>query len=182
MKPGPAIALGAAVLVAAGLVGVMVRGEGIAGPAWQEIAWPYPLDPWPAGRAFSCATARCEVAVQIALRPKIGFCNCATGVADDDEIDRVGDTVLVGDRYAPDGPGRPLRIGGLAGRSRHYRVEAGGGRKISVVGFAVAAHCDVVVGIIESPTPLPAATEDAAFRFLGEEPLRAWAEASVGGT
>ena len=26
---------------------------------WREIAWPFPRDGWPAGRAFRCDTALC---------------------------------------------------------------------------------------------------------------------------
>ena len=51
---------------------------------WRDIAWPFPRDAWPAGRAFRCDAASCGHAVEIYLRPKIGFCNCDTGVADDD--------------------------------------------------------------------------------------------------
>ena len=27
--------------------------------AWQEIAWPFPRDGWPAGKAFRCGAAAC---------------------------------------------------------------------------------------------------------------------------
>jgi len=50
---------------------------------WREIAWPFPRDGWPAGRAFHCATAVCGDEVEVYVRPKIGFCNCDSGVADD---------------------------------------------------------------------------------------------------
>jgi hypothetical protein len=39
------------------------------------------------------------------LQAKIGFCRCATGVSDDDEIDRVGDVELIGPDYKPLAPG-----------------------------------------------------------------------------
>src|SRR5271170_2723212 len=58
---------------------------------WREIAWPFPRDGWPAGRAFHCDTASCGAEVELYVRPKIGFCNCNSGVADDDEVDRVAD-------------------------------------------------------------------------------------------
>ena len=61
--------------------------------SWQEIAWPFPRDGWPAGRAFRCDSCG---GVEIDVRPKIGFCNCDKGVADDDEVDRVTDLVLLG--------------------------------------------------------------------------------------
>ena len=71
-----------------------------AGPAegWREIAWPFPRDGWPAGRAFRCGAALCGTEVELYVRPKIGFCNCDSGVADDDEVDRVADLDLISDR------------------------------------------------------------------------------------
>ena len=176
------IALGAVALAAAGLLAGVLRSRAAPAPAWQEIAWPYPLDPWPAGRAFLCAASRCGSEVTIALRPKIGFCNCATGVADDDEIDRVGDVVVLGSSYTPDGPGWPLHLGGLAGRSRRYLVDRGAGGTLHVLGLAVAAHCDVVVGIVHAPAPLAPEVEAAALRFLSSDAVRPWAENSVGGS
>ena len=59
--------------------------------AWQEIAWPFPRDGWPAGRAFHCATELCGEDVELTVRPKLGFCNCATGVADDGDLEQMGD-------------------------------------------------------------------------------------------
>src|SRR5207302_2489174 len=68
---------------------------------WQEIAWPFPRDGWPAGRAFRCDGASCGGEVELYVRPKIGFCNCDKGVADDDEVDRVIDLDLISERFAP---------------------------------------------------------------------------------
>lgn len=173
----------AALSLAAGLVAFGWRpARSSAAPAWSEVAWPHPLDAWPAGRAFNCAAARCGAEVHIALRPKIGFCNCATGVADDDEIDRVGDLVVLGPDYAPDGPGWPVQIGSLVGRTRRYVVKQIGGRTLHALGLAVAAHCDVVVGTIDSDRPITRDIENAAFAFLAGQPVREWAEKAVGGS
>jgi len=43
------------------------------------------MDQWGLGKAFVCMPADCGVKVDIYVRPKIGFCNCATGVSDDAE-------------------------------------------------------------------------------------------------
>src|SRR5215469_16579992 len=64
-------------------------------PAWTEFKWPFPIDQWGIGRAFACKPAECGVAVNVYLRPKIGFCKCATGVDDDEELERVGDHALI---------------------------------------------------------------------------------------
>src|SRR5579864_2987677 len=66
------------------------------GPVWTEITWPFPTDQWGEGWAYECKAADCGTDVTLYLRPKIGFCNCQTGVADDPELDRVGDIDLIG--------------------------------------------------------------------------------------
>src|ERR1700710_309898 len=72
-----------------------------AAAGWREIAWPFPRDGWPAGRAFHCDAALCGEATELYVRPKIGFCNCDSGVADDDEVDRVADLDLISLTFAP---------------------------------------------------------------------------------
>src|SRR5437764_4271285 len=72
---------------------------------WSEEKWPFPLDQWGTGLAFRCATDKCGSEMHLYLRAKIGFCRCAAGVSDDDEIDRVGDVELIGPDYKPLAPG-----------------------------------------------------------------------------
>src|SRR6266404_2876597 len=107
-----------AILVVAlggGLAGLLAGDAATVGinaprPAWSEVKWPFPLDQWGTGRAFRCAPADCGVEVNLYLRAKIGFCNCATGVSDDLELDRVGDVDLVGSEPTAIGPGRPVAV------------------------------------------------------------------------
>ena len=73
---------------------------------WQEIAWPFPRDGWPAGKAFRCGAAACGGEVELYVRPKMGFCNCDRGVADDDEVDRVADLDLMSAAVRADRAGR----------------------------------------------------------------------------
>ena len=79
-------------------------------PAWTEVAWPFPIDQWGKGKAFRCKAADCGTEVNLYIRAKIGFCNCTTGVADDDELDRISDFDLLGDKHR--------RARRRAGRSR----------------------------------------------------------------
>src|SRR4051794_29192925 len=65
-------------------------------PVWTDAKWPFPIDQWGTGRAFVCKAADCGAEVTLYLRAKLGFCNCTTGVADDEELERVGDLDLVG--------------------------------------------------------------------------------------
>ena len=38
---------------------------------WQEIAWPFSRDGWPAGKAFRCGVAACGGEVELYVRPKM---------------------------------------------------------------------------------------------------------------
>lgn len=156
----------------------VVEGEA----SWREVPWPFPLDPWPAGRAFRCAGAACAPSMRLAVRPKLGFCNCTTGVADDDEIDRVSDLPVLGERYAPAGPGWPVVFGPFAGRARRYVFTDAGHRRRYALAVAASRRCDVVVALVDGEGPIGAAGEAAALRFLADAPLLAWATAAVGGT
>src|SRR5438105_12188485 len=89
------------------------------GSHWQEIAWPFPRDGWPAGRALRWDAATCGTETELYVRPKIGFCNCDAGVADDDEVGRVADLDLISERFAPLAPGKAVRIADLSGRLRN---------------------------------------------------------------
>ena len=101
------------------------------GAHWREIAWPFPRDGWPAGRAFRCDVAACGAEVELYVRPKIGFCNCDSGVADDDEVDRVADLDLISDRFVPRAAGQVVQLDGMSGRSRSYDLRMADGSKRS---------------------------------------------------
>ena len=91
-------------------------------PAWTEVKWPFLLDQWGLGKAFVCMPADCGSKVDVYVRPKIGFCNCSTGVSDDAELERIGDTDLVSPEIRPLGPARPVKVGWMEGLLRAYRV------------------------------------------------------------
>src|SRR6516225_2005590 len=91
-------------------------------PVWTELRWPFLLDQWGVGRAFVCKPQDCGVEVNVYLRPKIGFCKCATGVDDDNELQRVSDIGLVANNAVVLGPGRLIEVGWMKGRSQRYAV------------------------------------------------------------
>jgi hypothetical protein len=74
-------------------------------PAWTEFQWPFLLDQWGIGRAFVCKPADCGTEVKVYLRPKTGFCNCAAGAMDNEELDRVGDKELIAAKAVASGEG-----------------------------------------------------------------------------
>jgi hypothetical protein len=45
------------------------------------------------GKAFRCKAADCGGEVQLYVRAKLSFSNCATGVADDGDLEQMGDLI-----------------------------------------------------------------------------------------
>src|SRR5829696_3698891 len=121
--------IAAAVLIAGALIGALLLRRNVSEPAiamaqpvWSEVAWPFPLDQWGKGKAFRCSASDCGTEVNVYIRAKIGFCNCATGVSDDEELDRISDYDLLGNKLAALGPGRPIAVAWMKGRSRAFMV------------------------------------------------------------
>ena len=111
--------------------------------------------------------------LEVYVRPKLGFCNCATGVTDDAEVDGVTDLDLISATFQPAGPGAPIRIGGLPGRARRYALSTPDGPR-SAVGVAVSQRCDVVVAVALSPRPIGDDTLGLAVAFLETETPMGW--------
>jgi hypothetical protein len=133
---------------------------------WTEIQWPFPVDQWGGGWAFQCRAADCGTDVSLYLRPKIGFCNCQTGVADDEELDRVGDVDIIGSERSMPGPGRPIAVRAMKGRSRGYTVGAPLAKK--VLSLAFNSRCDVVVATVVANGD-PVTQEQAVLEFLNSD-------------
>jgi hypothetical protein len=146
---------------------------------WQEIAWPFPRDGWPAGRAFRCGAGACGD-VEVYVRPKKGFCNCDTGVADDDEVDRVADLDLMSDRFAPREAGRVVRVADMAGRLRAYDLDMQDGSRRAAIGIAVSRHCDLLVAVAQG-SDSAAEVRRAALEHLGSPEMTKWMIAAMEG-
>jgi hypothetical protein len=146
-------------------------------PVWTEGTWPFPIDQWGQGWAYQCKAADCGVDVDLYLRPKLGFCNCQTGVADDEELDRVSDVDLVGGERSALDPGRPITVQFMKGRSRGYRVGAPSPK--SVLSLAFNNRCDVIVATVLAGKE-PVTQEQAVLEFLNGDLMMQWAEAVLG--
>ena len=140
---------------------------------WREIAWPFPRDGWPAGRAFRCATELCGGEIEVYVRPKAGFCNCDSGVRDDEEVDRVADLDLMSERFAPLEPGRAVRIADMPGRLRSYDLTMSDGSRHAAVGIAVSRRCDLLVAVAQGRGAAPE-VQRAALEFLGSGEMERW--------
>jgi hypothetical protein len=151
------------------------------GEGWREIAWPFPRDAWPAGRAFRCASESCGDEVEVYVRPKIGFCNCDSGVADDDEVDRVADLDLMSEFFVPLEAGRVIRIADMPGRLRAYDVRMSDGSQHTAIGIAVSHRCDLLVAVAQGKGSAPGVRR-AALAFLGSNEMGRWMVSAMGGS
>ena len=147
---------------------------------WREIAWPFPRDGWPAGRAFRCANESCGGEIEVYVRPKAGFCNCDTGVADDEEVDRVADLDLMSERFAPLEPGRTIRIAGMPGRIRAYDLNMADGARHAAVGIAVSKRCDLLVAVAQGKGEA-SGVQRTALEFLATGEMERWMISAMGG-
>ena len=159
---------------------VRPQGGGSGDANWQEITWPFPRDAWPAGRAFRCRTQTCGEGVELYVRPKIGFCNCDTGVADDDEVDRVADLDMITPNFVPRAPGSVVRVADMSGRARAYDLGMADGAHHAGVGIAISHRCDLLVAVAQGSADAPA-VQRAALAFLASRDMTHWMTAALGG-
>jgi hypothetical protein len=148
-------------------------------PVWTETKWPHLMDQWGVGRSFVCAAADCGARIELQIRPKIGFCNCSTGIADDTELERVADTDLISPKVKPLGPSRPVKVGWMYGLSRPYAA-AGGEEGERLLSIAFNDECDAVVALARLGHADPAAVEPAVVAFLNTRPMVLWTKTELG--
>ncbi|MGE0750700.1 MAG: hypothetical protein AB7K64_08940 [Variibacter sp.] len=151
-----------------------------SGALWTEVAWPFPADEWGRGRAFVCKAADCGAETALYLRAKLGFCNCTTGVADDDELERIGDLHLTGATPSAMAAGQTIQVAAMKGRMRAYTVSGARSSKTSVLAIAFNDRCDVIVATVLVGREHPTALEQPVMRFLNGPDVVRWAEVTLG--
>ena len=159
---------GAALLVMTGAAHDRRAPSAAARPAWTAIDWPFGVDEWGKGLAFTCGADDCGAATTFYFRPKIGFCNCSTGVDGDAELERLSDFGLAGGDVQPVGEGHAVHVGWMKGRSRAYTVFSHGkavGRAFSI---AFNDDCDALVATVVAPAG-GRAIEQNALSLLNSE-------------
>ncbi|HYS90741.1 MAG TPA: hypothetical protein VEN78_37950, partial [Bradyrhizobium sp.] len=135
---------------------------------------------WPAGRAFRCATELCGDEIEVYVRPKAGFCNCDSGVGDDEEVDRVADLDLMSERFAPRAPGGVIRIAGMQGRLRSYDLQMADGSRRAAIGIAVSRRCDLLVAVARGRGEA-SGVQRVALEFLATDAVTKWMTAAMEG-
>jgi hypothetical protein len=141
---------------------------------WRRIGWPFPKDGFPPGRAWR------RDGTEVYVRPKLGFCaNCATGVVEDSEVDRVADIDLLDPDFVPVAEGKRIQITDLSGRARLYRIRKDGRERLAQ-GLAVSYNCDLIVAVAIGPLD-DAAVAKSVRRFLETNTVQAWLNALLEG-
>jgi hypothetical protein len=148
--------------------------------AWTEVEWPFPIDEWGRGKAFRCPADHCGTQVELYIRPKIGFCNCSTGVSDDDELSRLSDFHLMGSNPSVLRPGRPISVAWMKGRSQAYAVLGPLRATRSALTIAFNDHCDAIVATVVLAHDQPETIEPSVVEFLNSNRILKWAEVSLG--
>src|SRR3974390_48400 len=181
LRAGPVILGLAAASIAAGATAIM---HVVHAPAtsettavWSQEAWPFPIDQWGMGQAFGCSGGPCGAGLHLYLRAKIGFCRCATGVSDDDEIERVGDLELIGPDYKALASGHPVTAGLMIGRARFYAVARPLQSALPVLTIALANKCDAIVATVTAEPQAQSVAEAHPLDFLRSAAVQHWVEA-----
>ena len=150
------------------------------GAGWTEVQWPFPTDQFGRGKAFRCDGPDCGASVTLYVRAKIGFCNCATGVADDEELERISDFEFLGGKVSALGDGRPIAVAWMKGRSRSYALNAPDRSGKSALTIGYNDRCDAIVATVVVPHDRPGEIEAEALKLLNGPTVMRWAEVTLG--
>jgi hypothetical protein len=97
---------------------------------------------------------------------------CATGVDDDDELERVGDHALIGGNAVALGAGRPIEVAWMKGRSRSYGMTDPAQGRVLSIGFN--DQCDVIVALATIGAGDREVLEPAVLAFVNGEQVLRW--------
>jgi len=180
--------LGIAAFVLGGLVGAYAllfqdsigRTTKVPHPIWTEVTWPFPMDQWGKGKAFRCKAADCGGEVMVYVRAKIGFCNCTTGVADDEELDRISDYELLGSKISALAPGQPIKVAWMKGISRAFAVAGDNSSNRTALSIGFNDRCDAIVATAVVDQVRPSTIEPAVLELLNSRTVIRWAEVTLG--
>jgi len=173
-----AVLCGLALVAGVAVVASQSAGPRAMTPRFTGVAWPFPMDQWGLGHAYRCEARDCGTRVEVYVRAKIGFCNCATGVSDDAELERVADVELLDPKFSAPGDGHEIKVAWMKGRSRPYDVP--GHAAAATLAIAFNDKCDVIVATAVVPDGPAARVEPAVLGFLNSETVIHWAEKVLG--
>jgi len=149
-----------------------------ASPKWIEVKWPFLMDQWGEGKAFQCEAANCGVQLNLYVRAKIGFCSSTTGIADDNELERLSDFDFVKGPAVALGGGHEISVAGMKGRLREYATA----NNPAGHAFAVAlnSNSDAVVATVVFNGGDSGTIEPIIIEFLRGKAIQRWVARTLG--
>ena len=103
-------------------------------------------------------------------RVKMGMCDCVAGVADDEDLERVSDAILLSPRMTPEGPGEATELAGLKTRQRHYRMDGGGALAV----LAGGRNCNAFVAMATARHDLSPQAMEAVRTLITTPGMSRW--------
>jgi hypothetical protein len=184
MKP----ATGLKICGVAALLLVVLSSLQLADPApveqaraiWIETKWPFLMDQWGEGKSFQCKAAECGSELNLHIRAKVGFCSTATGIADDDELERLSDFDFMNGRAIALTRGHEIDVAGMKGRIRAYETVNSVHSPTYAVSVAFNNNSDALVATVVFNGGSPAAMEPVIIQFLNGRTIQRWVSLTLG--
>jgi hypothetical protein len=167
-------------IVVASLQPISLARSGHVDSIWTETKWPFLMDQWGEGRSFQCNAADCGAELNFYIRAKIGFCSSTTGVADDNELDRLSDFDFMKGRATALGIGREIDIAGMKGRLRTYAIASSILSQTYAFSVAFNNNSDALVATVTVKDGPPATVEPVIIQFLNGEVIQRWVTHTLG--
>ena len=184
IKPAATIAaasvLGAAAALLLYLAPASTKPATAIHPVWIETKWPFPMDQWGEGKAFQCKAANCGAELKLYIRSKIGFCSSTTGVADDNELDRLSDFDFMNGATVALDKSHAINVAWMKGRLRIYATASAARARTTAISIAYNNDSDALVATVVAEDAQAAAAEPAVIAFLSGEPMRRWVAKTLG--
>jgi hypothetical protein len=149
-------------------------------PVWVETKWPFPMDQWGEGKAFQCKAADCGVELTLFIRPKIGFCSATTGVADDNELERLSDFDFMNGASSALGNGHEVNVAWMKGRLRTYAIASPNRPHASAISIAYNNDSNALVATVVMNDAQPDAVAPAIIAFLNGKTMLHWVTVTLG--
>jgi hypothetical protein len=147
---------------------------------WIETKWPFLMDQWGKGMSFQCKAADCGTELTLYIRAKIGFCSSTTGVADDNELERLTDFDFMNGQATALASGHEIEIAGMKGRLREYAISGPILSQNYALSVAFNNNSDALVATVTFKGGPPAALEPVVLRFLNGKTIQRWVTRTLG--
>ncbi|MGB9396356.1 MAG: hypothetical protein WCB32_16375 [Pseudolabrys sp.] len=147
---------------------------------WIETKWPFLMDQWGEGRSFQCKAADCGTELNLYIRAKVGFCSSTTGVADDNELERLSDFDFMKGQATALAGSHEIDIAGMKGRLRAYAISGPILSQTYAVSVAFNSNSDALVATVTLKGGPPAAMEPVILEFLNGETIQRWVTRTLG--